>query len=94
MIAANKPTSVATAMGYLDTTRQVKKTRRYRRLPRSTPSLSPSPVSPSGDDFEDINDEGEPLRYCMKPVPISETAHVDLTGRFPVYPAKAMNTCW
>jgi len=69
MIAANKPTSVATAMGYLDTTRQAKKTRRYRRLPRSTPSLPPSPVSPSGDDFDDINDEGEPPSILYETCP-------------------------
>jgi len=84
MISANKPTSVATAMGYLDQTRQVKKSRKNRRRPRNSPSLPPTESS-SDDAFDDSTDNGESLfDVCMKLVPISDIAHVDLTGRFPV----------
>ena len=81
MIASNLPNSVATAMGHLDQTRQVKTSR--RRL-RPSLSLPPSSLAYSPADIDD--NDADPLLTdaYIKVVLMSEIAHVDLTGRFPV----------
>jgi len=78
MIAANAPNTLATAMSYLDQTRQVKKSRR----PQSLSQRTSVPLS----DIDDlIGDMSEAIAdVYVKLVPTSDIAHVDLTGRFPI----------
>ena len=78
MIAANAPNAVATAMGYLDQTRQVKKSRRRLESSPLTHVDSSEPDNVIGAGDEALAD------VYIKLVPTSDIAHVDLAGRFPV----------
>lgn len=75
IIAANLPNSIATAKGHLDQTRQ----RNKRRLSITTVESSTSiDTVPPPANVEESND------VYVQCIPLTDLAHVDLTGRFPL----------
>ena len=96
MIAANPPNSVATAMGHLDQTRQVKRPRKRAQgqarhqlsspqpMPTSEPTTDPTTGDPNYDDPIDEDPLTDVHTKIVLLSDLSNVAHVDATGRFPV----------
>jgi hypothetical protein len=92
LFSANKPNSVATALGHLDQTRQGLDSTKGKRVIATLPSPDPTPNPPDASDelptvdpydpegVDTFDDSQSPLLFCRT----FAAADIDASGRFPV----------